>query len=143
MLLTYEAKKLPYTTGLIDFNNKPEWLMATSGGKVPVIKEEGKDYMPDSDIITAHLEKEHPETSLASSVPPEMCVGGRARAAAVHGGTEGGCASSESRYQTFEGLLIPNVPAVCGAFAVAPSCSRRSEGCCWARRPRRRRRRRP
>lgn len=72
VLLTYEAKKLPYKAELIDFDNKPEWLIQTSGGKVPVIKEEGKDYMPDSDIITAHVEKEHPQPSLASSVPPEI-----------------------------------------------------------------------
>ena len=31
---------------MIDFANKPEWLQAVSGGKVPVIREPGKDYMP-------------------------------------------------------------------------------------------------
>jgi hypothetical protein len=72
VLLTYEAKNLPYTVRLcrasaeltsrpqrqlsnpplrpqldmIDFDAKPEWLMALNGGKVPVIREPGKDYMP-------------------------------------------------------------------------------------------------
>ncbi|PNW77915.1 hypothetical protein CHLRE_10g456750v5 [Chlamydomonas reinhardtii] len=73
VLLAYEAKKLPYKMEYIDFDNKPAWLLEASGGKVPVIKE-GPDapYMPDSDVIVVHLEKQHPEPSLQSSVPAEI-----------------------------------------------------------------------
>ncbi|KAG2490960.1 hypothetical protein HYH03_010637 [Edaphochlamys debaryana] len=72
-LLTYEAKKVPYTLEYIDFANKPAWLQEASGGKVPVIKEgpNGK-YIPDSDVIVVHLEDKVPEPSMKSSVPPEI-----------------------------------------------------------------------
>ncbi|GIL83292.1 hypothetical protein Vretifemale_12128 [Volvox reticuliferus] len=72
VLLTYERKKVPYTMEFIDFANKPAWLQEASGGKVPVIKEDGKPYMPDSDVIVVHLENEYPEPSMKSSVPPEI-----------------------------------------------------------------------
>ncbi|GFR48917.1 hypothetical protein Agub_g10867 [Astrephomene gubernaculifera] len=71
-LLTFEAKKVPYTLEYIDFDNKPTWLQEVSGGKVPVIKEEGQPYMPDSDVIVVHLEDKYPEPPMKSSVPPEI-----------------------------------------------------------------------
>ncbi|KXZ54613.1 hypothetical protein GPECTOR_4g678 [Gonium pectorale] len=71
-LLTFEAKKVPYTMEYIDFDNKPAWLQDVSGGKVPVIKEEGQPYMPDSDVIVVHLENKYPEPSMKSDVPPEI-----------------------------------------------------------------------
>ncbi|GLC33553.1 Glutathione S-transferase dhar1 [Pleodorina starrii] len=71
-LLTFERKKVPYTMEYIDFANKPAWLQEASGGKVPVIKEEGQSYMPDSDVIVVHLEEKYPQPSMKSSVPPEI-----------------------------------------------------------------------
>lgn len=70
-LLTLEAKKIPYTKEFIDFDHKPDWLQEKSGGKVPVIDDDGH-WVPDSDVIAKYLEEKVPEPSLASDVPPEV-----------------------------------------------------------------------
>jgi len=46
-------------------------LQEKSGGKVPVINRDDF-WLPDSDEIVKYLEKEVPEPSMASSVPPEV-----------------------------------------------------------------------
>lgn len=74
VLLTLAAKQIHFEMTLVDFANKPAWLIAASGGKVPVLRKPGApDFvLPDSDAITAFLEKEHPEPSMASHVDPSV-----------------------------------------------------------------------
>ena len=71
VLLTAEAKKVPYELGYIDFAAKPDWLLEKSGGKVPVINQ-GDFWLPDSDAIVAWFEDEFPEPSMKSTAPPEL-----------------------------------------------------------------------
>lgn len=74
VLLTAEAKKVPYDLGYIDFAAKPDWLAEKSGGKVPVINQGDDFWMPDSDAIVEWLEAKFPAPSMKSSAPPELCV---------------------------------------------------------------------
>lgn len=73
VLLTLEAKGMPYKTSLIDLANKPSWLQEKSGGKVPVVQlgEDG-EWVADSDVIVKRLEKLQPQPSMASAVPPQV-----------------------------------------------------------------------
>ncbi|KAF8057748.1 DHAR1 [Scenedesmus sp. PABB004] len=75
VLLTLETKGLPYEKEYIDFDHKPQWLVEKSGGKVPVISAGGDDWLPDSDAIVAMLEQQHPEPSMATSVPADVTGG--------------------------------------------------------------------
>ncbi|GER47096.1 glutathione S-transferase family protein [Striga asiatica] len=69
VLLTLEEKHLPYELKLVNFKNKPDWLLKISPeGKVPLIKLDEK-WIADSDVITQVLEEKFPEPSLAT--PPE------------------------------------------------------------------------
>lgn len=71
-LLTLEEKDVSYKMHLIDFSNKPQWLLdANPEGKVPVIKfgEDGK-WIADSDVIVGLLEERYPVPSLA--IPPQF-----------------------------------------------------------------------
>ncbi|CAA6659409.1 unnamed protein product [Spirodela intermedia] len=69
VLLTLEAKQLPYHIKVVDLANKPEWFLEISPeGKVPVIKLEEK-WVADSDVITQSLEEKYPNPSLVT--PPE------------------------------------------------------------------------
>ncbi|WIA11217.1 hypothetical protein OEZ85_011344 [Tetradesmus obliquus] len=74
VLLTLEAKNVPYEKEYIDFANKPAWLQEKSGGKVPVIND-GDFWLPDSDKIVEWLEQQHPQPSMASSVPADVTGG--------------------------------------------------------------------
>ncbi|KAF6255694.1 dehydroascorbate reductase [Scenedesmus sp. NREL 46B-D3] len=71
VLLTLETKHVPYEKEYIDVNNKPSWLQERSGGKVPVIND-GDFWLPDSDKIVEWLEQQHPNPSMASSVPADV-----------------------------------------------------------------------
>ncbi|CAA0821039.1 Glutathione S-transferase DHAR3- chloroplastic [Striga hermonthica] len=69
VLLTLEEKHLPYELKLVNFKNKPDWLLKISPeGKVPLIKLDEK-WIADSDVITQVLEEKFPEPSLVT--PPE------------------------------------------------------------------------
>lgn len=52
-LLTLEEKKVPYTMTMIDFNNKPEWLLELNpSGTVPVMKDVSSgEWTVDSGVI--------------------------------------------------------------------------------------------
>nr|QKY15089.1 glutathione s-transferase (DHAR3), chloroplastic [Polytomella parva] len=68
--LYLKLKKLETKLELIDFYNKPEWLIRVNDGKVPVIQEtEGGEYLPDSDKIVERLEEIAPEPSLRPKTP--------------------------------------------------------------------------
>lgn len=71
VLLTLEEKEVPYKMHLIDFSNKPQWLVDEYQGKVPVIKfgEDGK-WIADSEVIVGLLEERYPVPSLA--IPPQF-----------------------------------------------------------------------
>jgi glutathione S-transferase len=71
VLLTLETKKVPYGLEFIDFDDKPEWLMTASGGKVPVMRE-GETLMPDSDKIVVYLEEKFPSPSMKPTAPAEL-----------------------------------------------------------------------
>ena len=49
-------------------------LQEKSGGKVPVIND-GDFWLPDSDKIVEWLEQQHPQPSMASSVPADVTGG--------------------------------------------------------------------
>ncbi|XP_058756405.1 glutathione S-transferase DHAR1, mitochondrial-like [Vicia villosa] len=69
-LLTLEEKKVPYNIHLIDVSNKPAWFLEVNpGGKVPVVKFDGK-WVPDSDVIVGILEEKYPEPPLVT--PPQF-----------------------------------------------------------------------
>ncbi|XP_026426594.1 glutathione S-transferase DHAR2-like isoform X1 [Papaver somniferum] len=71
VLLTLEEKKIPYQMHWIDLSNKPKWFLEINpGGKVPVVKFDGK-WVPDSDVITQILERKYPKPSL---VTPPQCA---------------------------------------------------------------------
>lgn len=72
VLLTLQQKNIPYKQELIDFYNKPEWLIQVNQGKVPVIKEGDADYVPDSDVIVKHLEEKFPQPSMVAQAPPQL-----------------------------------------------------------------------
>eukprot|EP00197_Chlamydomonas_leiostraca_P007868 CAMPEP_0202860610 /NCGR_PEP_ID=MMETSP1391-20130828/2261_1 /ASSEMBLY_ACC=CAM_ASM_000867 /TAXON_ID=1034604 /ORGANISM="Chlamydomonas leiostraca, Strain SAG 11-49" /LENGTH=229 /DNA_ID=CAMNT_0049539815 /DNA_START=110 /DNA_END=799 /DNA_ORIENTATION=- len=77
VLLTAAVKKFPVQATLVDFRNKPEWLLQPppvgSGGKVPVLREPVSGLvMPDSDVIVEHLEKLYPEPSMRSDTPADL-----------------------------------------------------------------------
>ncbi|XP_057732454.1 glutathione S-transferase DHAR2-like [Arachis stenosperma] len=69
VLLTLEEKKVPYSTHLINFDEKPQWFLDVNPeGKVPVIKFDDK-WISDSDVIVGILEEKYPQPSLVT--PPE------------------------------------------------------------------------
>jgi glutathione S-transferase len=48
-------------------------LLQASGGKVPVLRQAEQNLvMPDSDVITAYLEKQFPEISMVSQAPADL-----------------------------------------------------------------------
>jgi glutathione dehydrogenase/transferase len=65
VLLTAEAKGVPYASTMIDLDNKPEWLVEKASGKVPVLERAGF-WLPDSDEIVKFLEREFPVPSMAA-----------------------------------------------------------------------------
>lgn len=65
VLLTVEAKGIPYASSFIDLDDKPQWLLDKAGGKVPVL-ERGGFWLPDSDEIVKFLEREFPVPSMAA-----------------------------------------------------------------------------
>ncbi|PKU64326.1 probable glutathione S-transferase DHAR1, cytosolic [Dendrobium catenatum] len=70
VLLTLEEKGIPYETKLVDLSNKPDWFLKISPeGKVPVLKIEEDQWIPDSDVITQIIEEKYPSPSFAT--PPE------------------------------------------------------------------------
>ncbi|KAG6491041.1 hypothetical protein ZIOFF_052373 [Zingiber officinale] len=67
VLLTLEEKKIPYDLKLIDVSNKPDWFLAISPeGKVPVLKADDDQWVPDSDVITQILEEKYPNPPLVA-----------------------------------------------------------------------------
>ncbi|XP_038892889.1 glutathione S-transferase DHAR2 [Benincasa hispida] len=70
VILTLEAKKVPYKLLLVNLSDKPSWLLEVSPeGKVPLAKFDDK-WVPDSDVIVGILEEKYPEPSLVT--PPEF-----------------------------------------------------------------------
>ncbi|KAJ6803524.1 glutathione S-transferase DHAR2-like [Iris pallida] len=70
VLLTLEEKKVPYEMKLINTTDKPTWFLEISPeGKVPVLKCDDSEWVPDSDVITQKIEEKYPEPSLVT--PPE------------------------------------------------------------------------
>lgn len=65
VLLTAEAKGIPYASTMIDLDNKPEWLLEKAQGKVPVLERAGY-WLPDSDEIVKFFEREFPVPSMAA-----------------------------------------------------------------------------
>ncbi|CAI5485916.1 unnamed protein product [Closterium sp. Naga37s-1] len=66
VLITVEEKGLPYSYRLVDTANKPRWFLDVNPeGKVPVIKT-ADGWLADSDAITAALESDFPQPSLAT-----------------------------------------------------------------------------
>lgn len=67
-LLALEEKNVPYTTTLIDFDNKPQWLLDVNpAGSVPVMKElETGEWIVDSGVIVDYLEKTFPQPPLGT-----------------------------------------------------------------------------
>ncbi|KAI3438883.1 hypothetical protein D9Q98_001298 [Chlorella vulgaris] len=67
-LLTLVEKKVPYTTTLIDFDHKPQWLLDVNpAGSVPVMKDlETGEWIVDSGTIADHLEATHPDPPLGT-----------------------------------------------------------------------------
>ena len=65
-LLTLEEKNIPYSTTLVDFDNKPDWLFEVNPkGTVPVMKSLSSGaWTVDSGTICDMLEKEHPEPAM-------------------------------------------------------------------------------
>jgi hypothetical protein len=49
-------------------------LQEKSGGKVPLVND-GDFWLPDSDKIVEWLEQQHPQPSMASSVPADVTAG--------------------------------------------------------------------
>lgn len=74
VILTLRAKDIPFNLEFIDFDHKPQWLIDTCHGKVPVIKvpADGNLLLPDSDAIVEYLEKKFPEKPLAPSAPSSL-----------------------------------------------------------------------
>ncbi|KAL4430131.1 hypothetical protein ABPG77_004913 [Micractinium sp. CCAP 211/92] len=68
-LLTLEEKKVPYSTTLIDFANKPQWLLDVNpAGSVPVMKElETGEWIVDSGTIQNYLEEKFPQPELGTA----------------------------------------------------------------------------
>ncbi|PSC75758.1 putative beta-D-xylosidase 7 [Micractinium conductrix] len=68
-LLALEEKHVPYTTTLIDFNNKPQWLLDVNpAGSVPVMKELATgDWVVDSGVIQNYLEEKFPQPELGTA----------------------------------------------------------------------------
>ncbi|GMH10507.1 hypothetical protein Nepgr_012348 [Nepenthes gracilis] len=74
VLLTLEAKNVPYALHLIDTSNKPQWFLDINPeGKVPVIKLDDK-WVADSDVIVGLIEEKFPDPPL--STPPEHATVG-------------------------------------------------------------------
>ena len=74
VLLTLEAKRLPYQSHLLEFSKrdhkKPEYLALNPRGQVPTLRD-GGTVVYESIAIMAYLERRYPETPLFGGTPEE------------------------------------------------------------------------
>ena len=74
VLLTLEAKKIPYVSRLIEFSKEehktPDYLALNPRGKVPTLKD-GDYVLSESVAIMAYLDRKHPEPPLFGRRPEE------------------------------------------------------------------------